>query len=78
MIDGSPTVNRVLADLGDVSGTGKNWYKGVEIADNNNLRTRFNSVRRGYLNQLTNNLHDRFPEDGLELLECFDVIFNLR
>lgn len=42
MIDGSPTVNRVLADLGDVPGTGKNWYKGVEIADNNNLRTRFN------------------------------------
>ena len=78
MIDGSPTVNRVLADLGDVPGTGKNWYKGVEIADNNNLRTRFNSVRRGYLNQHINNLHDRFPEDGLELLECFDVIFNLR
>ena len=76
MIDGSPTVNRVLADLGDVPGTGKNWYKGVEIADNNNLRTRFNSVRRGYLNQLINNLHDRFPEDDLELLECFDVIFN--
>ena len=66
----------MLADLGDVPGTGKNWYKGVEIADNNNLRTRFNSVRRGYLNQLINNLHDRFPEDDLELLECFDVIFN--
>ena len=47
MIDGSPTVNRVLADLGDVPGTGKNWYKGVEIADNNNLRTRFNSVTKG-------------------------------
>ena len=78
MIDGSPTVNRVLADLGDVPGTGKNWYKGVEIADNNNLRTRFNSVRRGYLNQLINNLHDRFPEDDLELLECFDVICNPR
>ena len=78
MIDGSPTVNRVLVDLGDVPGTEKNWYKGVEIADNNNLRTRFNSVRRGYLNQLINNLHDRFPEDDLELLECFDVIFNPR
>ena len=76
MIDGSPTVNRVLADLGDVPGTGKNWYKGVEIADNNNLRTRFNSVRRTYLNQLINNLHYRFPEDDFELLECFDVIFN--
>ena len=35
-------------------------------------------VRRGYLNQLINNLHDRFPEDDLELLECFDVIFNPR
>ena len=44
MIDGSPTVNRVLADLGDVLGTGKNGYKRLEIADNNNLRTRFNSV----------------------------------
>ena len=28
MIDGSPTVNRVLRDLGDVPGTGKNRYKG--------------------------------------------------
>ena len=78
MIDGSPTVNRVLADLGDIPGTGKNSYKGVEIVDNNNLRTRFNSVRRRYLNQLINNLHDRFPEDDLELLECFDVILNPR
>ncbi|XP_067022911.1 uncharacterized protein C17orf113-like [Acropora muricata] len=78
MIDRSPTVNRVLADLGDIPGTGKNSYKGVEIVDNNNLRTRFNSVRRRYLNQLINNLHDRFPEDDLELLECFDVILNPR
>ena len=52
--------------------------KGVEIADNNNLRTRFNSVRRRYMNQLINNLHDRFPEDDLELLECFDIILNPR
>lgn len=44
MIDGSPVVNRVLADVGDVPGTRKNIYKGVEIADNNNLRARFNSV----------------------------------
>ena len=50
----------------------------MEIADNNNLRTRFNSVRRTYLNQLINNLHYRFPEDDFELLECFDVIFNPR
>ena len=75
-IDGSPTVNRVLADLNDVPGSGKNSYKGVEIADNNNLRTRFNSVRGRYMNQLINNLHDRFPEDDLELLECFDIILN--
>ena len=39
MIDGSPTVNRVLADLSDIPGTGKNSYNGVEIVDNNNLRT---------------------------------------
>ena len=38
MIDGSLVVNRVLVDLGDVPGIGKNIYKGVEIADNNNLR----------------------------------------
>lgn len=44
MIDGSPVVNRVLVDLGDVPGTGKNIYKGVEIADNNNQRAWFNSV----------------------------------
>ena len=37
-------VNRVLVDLGDVPGTGKNIYKGVEIADNNNVRAWFNSV----------------------------------
>ena len=36
-----------------------------ETRDNNNLRTRFNSVRRRYLNQLINNLHDRFPENDL-------------
>ena len=65
IIDRSLTVNRVLADLGDVPGTGKKRYKGVEIADNNNLRTRFNSVRRRYLNQLINNLHNRFPENDL-------------
>ena len=41
------------------------------------LRLRFNSVRR-YPNQLINKLHDRFPEDDLELLECFDVILNHR
>jgi len=76
-IDGSPTVNSV-ADLGDVPGTGKNSYKGVGIADNNNVRTRLNSVQRRHLNQLSNNLHNRFPEDDLELLECFDVIFNPR
>ena len=34
MIDGSPVVNRVLADLSDVPGTGNNICKGVEIADN--------------------------------------------
>ena len=78
MIDGSPTMNQVLADLGDVPGTGKNIYNGVEIADNNNLRTSSNSVRRRYLNQLTTNLHDRFPEDDLELLECFDIVLNPR
>ena len=45
MVDGSPVVNRVLADLGDVPGTRKNICKGVEIADNNNyLRAWFNSV----------------------------------
>ena len=51
MIDGSPVVNRVLADAGDVPGTGKNIYKVVEIADNNNLRAWFNSVRRRYAAQ---------------------------
>ena len=34
-----PMVNRVLADLGDVPSTGQNIYKGVQVADNNNLRT---------------------------------------
>ena len=44
MVDGSPVVNRVLADLGDVPGTRKNICKGVEIADNNTRRAWFNSV----------------------------------
>ena len=45
MIDGSPVVNSVLADLGDVPGTRKNICKGVEIAHNNNYRRAwFNSV----------------------------------
>ena len=71
MIDGSPVVNRVLADAGDVPGTGKNIYKVVEIADNNNLRAWFNSVRRRYPAQ-------GFLENDLELLKCFDVVLNPR
>lgn len=31
MIDGFFIVNRVLVDLGDILGIGKNSYKGVEI-----------------------------------------------
>ena len=37
MISGSPVVNRMLEDLGDVPDTGTDTYNGVEIADNNNL-----------------------------------------
>ena len=78
MIDGSLVENRVLADVGDVPGTGNNICKGVESADNNNLRAWFNSVWRRYLNQLTSNLHNRFLENELELLKCFDVVLNPR
>ena len=67
-----------MADLGDVPGTGKNIYTGVEIADNNSLRTRFNSLRSRYLKQLTSNLHGRFLGVDLELLKCFDVVLNPR
>ena len=40
------------------------------------MQRQFNSVREKFLDNLTENLSNRFPHDGLNLLECFDRIFN--
>ena len=75
MLNGSPTVNEVFESLGNAENGGKD-YRGVRIQDNNNLRLRFNSVRSQYLENLIENLNVRFPDDELDILQSFDIIFN--
>ena len=79
MRNGSPIVDHVLEILDPQlqdPNTVNTQYKQVKITDNQNLRTRFNAIRRNYLDNMINNLGDRFPDDELSLLECFDIVFN--
>lgn len=77
MRNGSNTVDEVLQTLGQVPGNGQRTnYKGVSFQDNNNLRARFSSVRAQYIDNLLQNLSIRFPDDELDLLQSFDIMFN--
>ena len=74
---GSDQVDRVLQALGNVPPAGvKNTYNGVEILDNNQLRQRFSNLRDTYLNTVIAYLGDRFPQNDMDLLECFDILLN--
>ena len=75
MINGSYTVDQVQQDLGD-PGDGPSTYKGIQLTDSNNIRAQFPRLRERYINQLIGNLESRFPQDNMDLLECFDVIYN--
>ena len=77
MKNGSDQVDAVLQALGNVPPAGvKNSYNGVDIIDNNQLRQRFSNLRESYLNTLMEYLGDRFPENDIDLLECFDKVLN--
>ena len=77
MKNGSDQVDVVLQALGNVPPAGvKNSYNGVDIIDNNQLRQRFSNLRESYLNTLMEYLGDRFPENDIDLLECFDKVLN--
>ena len=77
MRNGSNTVDEVLQTLGQVPGNGQRTnYQGVSIQYNNNLRARFSSVRAQYIDNLLQNLSIRFPDDELDILHSFDIIFN--
>ncbi|XP_070569418.1 DNA-directed RNA polymerase I subunit RPA34-like [Ptychodera flava] len=40
------------------------------------LRQRFCDARENYINKLLQNLDSRFPDDEMNILECFDLILN--
>ena len=40
------------------------------------MRQRFYSLRDEHLNSLIQKLDERFPDQELNILECFDAIFN--
>ncbi|KAJ8303281.1 hypothetical protein KUTeg_019677 [Tegillarca granosa] len=72
----SDTVEQVLQELG--AQRADQLYHNIKIQENQNLRERFNCVRRRYLDQLIENMNTRFPNDDLNLLQCFDKLFNPR
>ena len=76
MKQGSNEVDEVLKSLGSVTPGEKTKYKDVEITDNETLRKMFTNLRETYIDTLINNLNERFPSDMLNILECFDIIFN--
>ena len=58
-------------------GTKDGLFKKVKLtqADQRFIHA-FNSVREKYIQHLSDALKDRFPEYDLDILNCFDVVFN--
>ena len=58
-------------------GTKDGLFKKVKLtqADQRFIHA-FNSVREKYIQHLSDALKDRFPENDLDILNCFDVVFN--
>jgi len=75
--NGSPTVDSVLQELDlEAANDTRVTYKSVKILHNQNLTNKLNAVRRDFKDTLRDNLTTRFPHEELELLECFDIVFN--
>ncbi|XP_060601868.1 uncharacterized protein C17orf113-like [Ruditapes philippinarum] len=73
----SETVSKVLSEVGDIPEPGKkNKYQQLEVTDNQQTRDEFSNLRQTYIDTLTLNLNNRFPEDQLQTLECFDIVLN--
>jgi len=69
--NGSPTVDNVLQELDlEAANDTRVTYKSVKILHNQILTNKLNAVRRDFTT--------RFPHEELELLECFDIVFNPR
>ena len=78
MRNGSHTVNSVLQELNNNAADEPGKYQSIKVKHNENLVRQFNNVRSRFLDNLTENLNKRFPQDELNLLECFDKVFNPR
>ena len=76
MRQNSPTVEAVLQELDTQGAEEHPTYKNIRVQDNQNLRRQFESTRTAFLDNLTTNLETRFPAEQLNLLECFDKVFN--
>jgi hypothetical protein len=73
----SETVSKVLSELGNIPEPGtKNKYQQLEVIDNQQTRDEFSNLRQTYIDKLILNLNNRFPEDQLQTLECFDIVLN--
>ena len=74
--NGSPTVDNVLQELDlKAANDTRVTYKSVTILHNQNLNKHFDAVRRDFIDTLIDNL-TRFPHEGLQSFECFDIVFN--
>ena len=78
MKQGSRNVDLILESLddGEQSTSGKSLVKGVEIQDDKQLRDQFISIRNRYIDNLSEKISDRFPQDDVDILKCLDVLFN--
>jgi len=77
MSTGSRTVNDVLHAISQTDDLDTEVkYKNIAIKHYQNLTRQFESVRRDFLKQLIDNIESRFLKVELNLLECFDKIFN--
>ena len=63
-------ITALLIDVLSIIGTLSIMFQG-DIAN-------LSVLKHSVISTVDNNVYDRFPEDNLELLECFDIIFNPR
>ena len=71
MKQGSRNVDLILESLddGEQSTSGKSLVKGVEIQDDKQLRDQFISIRNRYIDNLSEKISDRFPQDDVDILK---------
>ena len=76
MRNGSDTVNMVLQQLSIVNDDNEHKYSGITVIHSQNNLSQFENIRTSFLDNLFDNLENRFPKQELGVLECFDKIFN--